>query len=67
MVVYWFVGETPGICWMQAVKRKKRFAYFENCSAPAGQRRPGQRGGDSDGPRRNFGMKEARLYLLVLT
>lgn len=32
MVVYWFVGETFGICWMQAVKRKNRLAYLENCS-----------------------------------
>ena len=32
MVVYGFVGETPGICWMQAVNRKNKLAYFENCS-----------------------------------
>jgi hypothetical protein len=32
MVVYWFVGETLGICWMHAVKRKKMLAYLENCS-----------------------------------
>lgn len=32
MVVHRFVGETFGICWMHAVKRKKTLAYFENCS-----------------------------------
>ena len=32
MVVYLFVGETPGICWMQAVNKKNKFAYLENCS-----------------------------------
>lgn len=32
MVVHLLVGETPGICWMQAVKRKNRLAYLENCS-----------------------------------
>jgi hypothetical protein len=31
-VVYGEVGLTPLICWMHAVKRKNRFAYFENCS-----------------------------------
>lgn len=28
-----FVGETFGICWIAAIKRKKTLAYFENCSA----------------------------------
>ncbi len=32
IVVYGLVGDTPGICWMQAVKRKNRLAYLENCS-----------------------------------
>ena len=32
MVVHLLVGETPGICWMHAVKRKNRLAYLENCS-----------------------------------
>ena len=32
IVVYLFVGDTSGICWMQAVKRKNRLAYLENCS-----------------------------------
>jgi hypothetical protein len=38
IVVYLFVGETPGICWIQAVKRKKILAYFENCSASSGSK-----------------------------
>jgi hypothetical protein len=33
MVVYRLVGETLGICWMHAVKRKNTLAYLENCSA----------------------------------
>lgn len=33
IVVYRFVGETPGICWIHAVNRKNKLAYFENCSA----------------------------------
>lgn len=32
MVVYRLVGETPGICCIHAVNKKKRLAYFENCS-----------------------------------
>lgn len=33
MVVYLFVGDTPGICCMHAVNKKNKLAYFENCSA----------------------------------
>lgn len=32
IVVYWLVGDTLGICCIQAVKRKKMLAYLENCS-----------------------------------
>ena len=32
IVVHLLVGETPGIWWLHAVKRKNRLAYFENCS-----------------------------------
>lgn len=32
MVVYLLVGLTPGTCCMNAVNRKNRLAYFENCS-----------------------------------
>jgi hypothetical protein len=30
IVVYLPVGDTPGTCWMQAVKRKNRLADLEN-------------------------------------
>jgi hypothetical protein len=67
MVVYLFVGETPGICWMQAVKRKKRLAYFENCSVDHSFSlvRRVRRDSDANGPKRNLGTKLARLYLEV--
>lgn len=34
-MVYLFVGETPGTCCINAVNRKNKLAYFENCSVEA--------------------------------
>jgi hypothetical protein len=66
IVVYRFVGETPGICWIHAVNKKNKLAYFENCSVNH----------ISDvcmskkcmySPAKNLGTNETILYLLVLT
>jgi hypothetical protein len=35
--VYRLVGETPGTCMMQAVKRKKTLAALLNCSVREGE------------------------------
>jgi hypothetical protein len=40
IVVYLPVGDTPGTCWMQAVKRKNRLADLENSARSSAGRLP---------------------------
>ena len=65
IVVYLLVGETPGICCMQAVNKKNKLAYLENCSVCVSAQVTDII--NINVPKRNFGRNVARLYLLVET
>ena len=50
---------------MQAVNKKNKLAYFENCSVPVSAQATAVI--NTNVPKRNFGRNVARLYLLVET
>ncbi len=73
IVVQRLVGETSGICCMQAVNRKNKLAYFENCSAAGdfeicqqlSQNNVQKMKSERHAPKRNLGTNVTALYLLV--